>query len=136
MGRMFFVIFKGKWNQSAITNDEVFIQEPAHSHLTAFLTFCQDELFERGFWSCHRLYYDVTLLIQNRIFYICKTNIHPSPNKLYCSPFKIIIWTRFSQFLFPFVLFPYSNLAFMLKNKYNTHSLALINAWDKKIKKI
>lgn len=115
-------------------DDEVFIEGPVHSHLTAFLTFYQDELFEHGFWSCHRLYYDVTLPIQNRIFYICKTNIHPRPNKLYCRPFRIIIWTRFAQFMFPFVLFPSSNLAFVLKNKYTfwIHILSLKNAWYKK----
>jgi hypothetical protein len=72
-------------------DDEVFIQGPVHSHLRRVLIFFQDELTERGFLSFRRLYYDVTLPIQNRIFYICKMSIRPSPNKLYCSPFKIII---------------------------------------------
>jgi hypothetical protein len=76
-------------------DDEVFIQEPVHSHLTGVTIFSKHELLEYGFLSCHRLYYDVNLPIQNHIFCTCKMNAHLPLSKLYCSPFQITLLIDF-----------------------------------------
>ena len=68
-------------------DDEVFIQGPVHSRLTEVMIFSKHELLEYGFLSCHRLYYDGNLPIQNHIFYTCKMNAHLPLSKLYYSPF-------------------------------------------------